>query len=852
LSTGGEEKVNSREPTEVRDALDELSLYLEDKVPPLLVADSVRLLFAQPSRILAQHLVSWAATQGASTRDEFGETVCAALTRIVQLADLRLIPRFEMNAGLAKLKPVLLTMCPVEAQLKVSALIDQFLEVQDRGSQEADKSGDREFSDILSRHLLSLLEQRTQNLTQDADAARAQEVVSQLLAAVTRTAETAQQLEERLARLKALGVDTEVPSMLRALGQSLPNWALIPPPSEEQKPGVLPGDRSAGSPAGPELAHSDARLRAMQRIVELTNAPEESADRFNHMLQTAVEQFNQGALGRAVSILGSAEELVRQERIQFGRVKPLWDKAAEQIQWQRFESAILDPVQHQLLGQFLSFFSAFSPTRLLAELRESPERHRRRLLISLLTVRGEKVRPEVWGHLGILARSQEPEWDYLRDLINLLASLPHQDGDVPEEELELMTRIAALPLPLPVLREAVRYGTRIRVDQAATLLTQLLGQASLGNPDELAAKCAPASHWALLFEQILTRLAFSSDVRMHRLVLDHCLVTGKSGQFSTAPLTVWAGTDLSAEPDVVARLVGALQKSLPPRWLDWILRPNETVLLDLTRALSGTSSPRVRALLQKVARRFPERSFGIAAAKAVSPITQPEVEEHAVQEGEAGSPPCLEKQESAAAVVDPDILLLEGELQSFKLPTLIQHLESTAATGILELLNVTEGVEGTATFVKGQLLHCQTGPLRGREALFALLERPVFGRFRLLGSKHQEEGAASLTGEPSSAFPVVPTLLEGMRRYDEYQQLRLLVPDQTVLMPSGELPGRPEGETDTKFVRQVWAEAVSGKTAAECEAAIRVDPYRVRRLLAYWVAEGSLLAHTGSAGVLQH
>ena len=91
------------------------------------------------------------------------------------------------------------------------------------------------------------------------------------------------------------------------------------------------------------------------------------------------------------------------------------------------------------------------------------------------------------------------------------------------------------------------------------------------------------------------------------------------------------------------------------------------------------------------------------------------------------------------------------------------------------------------------------------------------------------------------ALPVVPTLLEGMRRYDEYQQLRLLVPDHTILMPTGELPGRPEGEDDAEFVWQVWAEAVSGKAAAECEAVIRVDPYRVRRLLAYWTAEGSLV-----------
>ena len=97
-------------------------------------------------------------------------------------------------------------------------------------------------------------------------------------------------------------------------------------------------------------------------------------------------------------------------------------------------------------------------------------------------------------------------------------------------------------------------------------------------------------------------------------------------------------------------------------------------------------------------------------------------------------------------------------------------------------------------------------------------------------------------------LPLVPTLLEGMRRYDEYQQLRLLVPDDTVFMPTGEKPGRPEGEDDADFVRQVWSEAVFGKTAAQCEASIQADPYRTRRLLAYWMADG-ILREVSSANI---
>jgi len=195
--------------------------------------------------------------------------------------------------------------------------------------------------------------------------------------------------------------------------------------------------------------------------------------------------------------------------------------------------------------------------------------------------------------------------------------------------------------------------------------------------------------------------------------------------------------------------------------------------------------------------------------------------------------------EGDAGGLESDILILEGELHSFNLPTLIQHLEASSATGLLELLNAAEIVEGTATFVRGQLFHCQAGRLRGKEALYALLEKPVFGRFRLRGST---AGARpeSPGSQPAGPLPVIPTLLEGMKRYDEYQQLRLLVPDDTVFTPTGERPGRPEGEDDAEFIRQVWKEAVFGKTAAQCEASIAADPYRTRRLLAYWMADGIL------------
>jgi hypothetical protein len=339
--------------------------------------------------------------------------------------------------------------------------------------------------------------------------------------------------------------------------------------------------------------------------------------------------------------------------------------------------------------------------------------------------------------------------------------------------------------------------------------------------------------WSVAFEQLLTRIAQSENFSVRRLILKYCLDPDGATGISTAPLAVLGGRDLATEPDTVARLLRLLKSHLPSPWISWIKKPRDHPLLDLVQALSGTSSPQVRSALARIAHRFPTRSFGLAAANAIGGKPQPGAPA-GQKTGLAGA------EEAGVAALESDILLLEGELHSFNLPTLIQHLEAAAATGILELLNSAELVEGTATFIRGQLFHCQAGRLRGKDALYALLEKPVFGRFRLIGANPGEQALTSTEKHPAGPLPVVPTLLEGMKRYDEYQQLRLLVPDDTVLTPTGERPGRPEGEDDADFVRQVWAEAVFGKTAAQCEASIPADPYRTRRLLAYWLADGVL------------
>ena len=55
---------------------------------------------------------------------------------------------------------------------------------------------------------------------------------------------------------------------------------------------------------------------------------------------------------------------------------------------------------------------------------------------------------------------------------------------------------------------------------------------------------------------------------------------------------------------------------------------------------------------------------------------------------------------------------------------------------------------------------------------------------------------------------------------------------------------RPEDEDNAKFASQVWDRAAKGLTPDACEHEIPIDPFRVRRLYAWWIEQGALRART--------
>jgi hypothetical protein len=88
----------------------------------------------------------------------------------------------------------------------------------------------------------------------------------------------------------------------------------------------------------------------------------------------------------------------------------------------------------------------------------------------------------------------------------------------------------------------------------------------------------------------------------------------------------------------------------------------------------------------------------------------------------------------------------------------------------------------------------------------------------------------------------MPLLMEGIRRYDEFNQACTMVPDDIVLKATAIKPTPHEDESDPALVREVWMKASSGASVGAWESEIPTDAYRVRRLVAHWLEQGALQA----------
>ena len=95
------------------------------------------------------------------------------------------------------------------------------------------------------------------------------------------------------------------------------SWASTSRPSSLAHPGRAASPAGAASrwPKGRSRVASRQQLQAMRQIVSLAEDPAEAATRFRELVHAAIEQFNEGHLGRAVTMFELAEQLVAEKKV---------------------------------------------------------------------------------------------------------------------------------------------------------------------------------------------------------------------------------------------------------------------------------------------------------------------------------------------------------------------------------------------------------------------------------------------------------------------------------------------------------------------------------------------------------
>jgi Domain of unknown function (DUF4388) len=264
-----------------------------------------------------------------------------------------------------------------------------------------------------------------------------------------------------------------------------------------------------------------------------------------------------------------------------------------------------------------------------------------------------------------------------------------------------------------------------------------------------------------------------------------------------------------------------VKANLPFKLLGMTLRQNDQNLVHAVEALAGTPLPPVRKALEEIVSRFSGQDAGKAAARVLAGFEK------------------VPTAETVATAATEAAASLQGDLEVFGLPALLQSLSDSAASGALTLKTKTGEIFAMMTLREGKLQECSRAHLKGEDAFYQLLERPTPGQFAFV--------KGTVAAKPGvTPREVLPLTLEAMRRYDEFQEAAALVPDTVHLEPTSTKPSALPAEKDGTFLQALWERTSRGGTPEEIEKAVASDSYRIRRVLAHWVEQGALKIRAAS------
>jgi Domain of unknown function (DUF4388) len=793
-------------PHEVQIALFDLHRYLLDQIPPLTASDAVETLMAAPPELLMQQVRNWSLEQARHQDATQGDLLYHALRKIHIMSMLKLVDRTAMESYLDRVLPLALQACPEEEReplrtsviaLRDSVSVEAPSAVVAIGKVEKSKPTVRgAVSEAVNRSTkrLSMMVERLAKSFGGSGSAPARPVEPQPAAQLVSMAAASSTSEEELkAYLQQVGSytgETDPLKLFKVLAAAVPQWEV----------------------AAPAEATESTAIAAMHKIITLTSDTQESARRLRELMSEAVSHFNSGALGASLSMLELAAKVIREKKIDPSTVDRIFHDSVESISAEQLRKYAENKAKHAILRKALSYFPTLTRESLFEQLRGEQRPERRRSLLGLLEAYGADARSHTLVELEKELARPEPEIDtyYLRNVIYLLHRIPRETDEGLDKELELLTRASSRGQNIYVIKEAVIPLGFLRSEAAARVLTTRLAEfeAILLRKD---TSLYPMDEMQKVLDRITAALGRIATPAALLTIARHGMKPNPLLGDARGRLAVLAQHDLSFDEQTVDILLKCIRDDLPTKILGRVITSQKQPPLKLIEALSGTRSEKVEMLLSEVAEKFADVDVGRAAAAALLKL------------GAANRGPAAAKQGAT----------LTGDLDFFGLPSLMQSLADQQATGIVTLVARASGqTAGKLLFANGKFADAQTGHLRGAEAIYQLLEKPVTGTFAFVPH--------ATAPKVKEVQDVMGLLFEGIRRHDELRQIMIFVPDDLTLRATATKPTPDPEETDPSIIREVWVKACSGARLAEWEATIAVDSYRIRRLVGRWVEEGAL------------
>ncbi len=556
----------------------------------------------------------------------------------------------------------------------------------------------------------------------------------------------------------------------------------------------------------------------MRQIIRLAQDGQESGQRFHQLVLAAVEQFNEGSLARAVTMLELADSLIADGRVEIALAKSVRSTAHQILDAAKLKALADSPEKHQLLRRVLEFFNEFQAEGLLESLRRETQRDRRRLILSLLEVYGSAIRAAAFNRLESFVSSHNVSryWYYPRNLIYLLHRIPRPEGASFEEEIDLLDALLRPAIPGPLVREVTIALGQAGHEKAEKALLRFVAEV-----EDLL--CRPETETGLreglktMLDRAILALAKRGTPGAIRAVVEHGLKGREELGHTHARLSYLSNQNISEDANSVGRLLKAIRDELPYKVLGVAIPKNTPNLAHLIKALSSTPTPEVRALLADVAAKYSGHPFGKAAGT--------------VLRGYSGD--SMQTEDRAERLI--------GDLELFGLPDLLQQLARAQATGTLTIKDPKGEAVAALTLQDGKMIACHAGILNDEEAVYYLIQKPLPGTFVLIGRREPAPGGNTGTAAQLDLMPIV---LEGVHRYNEYQRACAIVPDGAVLVQGDTEPEIGTDPDETMLSGAIWKMAAGGATPEKCEAASPADSLRIRQLLARWVEESHLSLQT--------